>query len=1534
MTTSRAESQQSNYGRRRSNTTQSVLRPVQQQNAVPLKVGDSKVLNLWVHPTKDSTSILFNHSWWPGVAEGDLLRVMSTSAGGPESSFLFVVPKEEVSSKPQLQISIPKSIADAFQLRNNGEVTITKADKESCCADYVEFVFQDQYLGRNDMWRLGEHLVDQYVYVNQEVSFIGSTIAKIHGIYTNGEKVSSARITSKTKAIYRSLSARVTIFIQVCHELWEFAGDGERYSEKIVHSFLPTLFAKWKDAGTNHTVTIVLVSRVYYEESEIDYAAGPLRRDEDGQWYKDFYKVITDLEVIHEWKPTLVSLKNSFWDFQRDILLTHHYHRATQDFIIGPSPPVRLVGRLSYAHDGPILEALNLALNPFETHYIDRSLSLTGSMILVISPGTGYFRVSKKLLRLTTTRILDQGFLVNLVLLTKPPLHQSPIFSFKASEPVNKSEGGGKFGPHTFDPLWDGDDTCVGKAANTKTYWWEPFWISTTFWDVQMDLPFRQDRFIPRAKMHQIQMLGLLEHDVLSSIEVPYLPSPTDSTPGVTTNAITLSQADANRFDLEIFALKRNLTNLNPMGLYRGSVERRNSHRASTLAKNIQPIEESPKKSPVELPPSKPDNPAPTAPKPDLHASPSRASLRSVHSNKSTVSSQLGSIKAPIKPSLASKLAPSWLFNPFRSAISEPQTSQVSASATPSRPAPTTLAPAPNASATLPSRTMVPPKPAVPSSQTPLPVAIKRPVSTLPRPSNLSRTFEEDSNLGPRASLIRRSPLNTPPRDDGITFKRRSVPSANALIAPLSSSSPGSATNPSQNRSHVSYTQSSLARRWQHMLPQRVHKHDTKWNVLVTPPCLPLTVEYFPTQAELDHSYQVFSYDFVIDPSEMRSFLVRPPTVKGNADEVRRAWALAVMRGMAAVRLAQGFQFVLAAPQQQTKTQTQRRAEDRPTSSMRRLKSFMAVDEDLMPKPAGASEVLRLTTDPVYLSMSNEIHRISYTGEAIQVRRYVRRMLPAKSFEYQCLIWPKLGGGYTELSTTFSSQGLENYGWNRLDMLVAGYEHNFNESMRYWRTRFVVIPTAEPPMVTVGPAGEKLDEEETRLLGIEKLAEQFTKLRWQSPEERNPANSATASPPPPVRFLPTTLDPVASVVDESLMEQLDMIHAAGPLKKKMKSEREIGDMSFAAIAKAMREEDGVQIKNNRWHRTQYANTFTGFDFVSWLVREFRDVSSRSQATEWGVRLLEQGLFEHCRGFHSFLDGHYFYRLKGEYYIPITPKGWFRRHAPNEEGNLRSGHYPSSTPKSKNARRNKKRLILSQTMVIDIDPNKRSDQAEAVVLHHDIIHNPATVFHFELQWIGTTARCIEDLLRQWNRAIERYGLRLVEAYVTQISDIRDRNAFQSCYPMRLAVQPPVVPDLDKRLPEGTQTVHYFEYALLRKFGFILDVEAADLYPDTIDVVYSYRRSPYRYSQFVHRSGVAFVQVLSGSQGFLFLTNRLLGPGRMGSTKTKDNRPATAAEEVRLELYKFCADPATLIAFYDEELANWAHVVPEEPPPLSI
>ncbi len=130
-------------------------------------------------------------------------------------------------------------------------------------------------------------------------------------------------------------------------------------------------------------------------------------------------------------------------------------------------------------------------------------------------------------------------------------------------------------------------------------------------------------------------------------------------------------------------------------------------------------------------------------------------------------------------------------------------------------------------------------------------------------------------------------------------------------------------------------------------------------------------------------------------------------------------------------------------------------------------------------------------------------------------------------------------------------------------MLIAGYERQFSDSLGYWRTRFIMIPTLEPPQPAIGPSGEKLNDEETRLLGSDKLAQIFSSLVWVSQSERDKTVAH-----PPVRFIPTYLNPTACVVDEHLVAQLEEVQAAGPFGKKMKSERVAGGDVFACFGEA------------------------------------------------------------------------------------------------------------------------------------------------------------------------------------------------------------------------------------------------------------------------------------------------------------------------------------------------------------------------------
>jgi hypothetical protein len=233
---------------------------------------------------------------------------------------------------------------------------------------------------------------------------------------------------------------------------------------------------------------------------------------------------------------------------------------------------------------------------------------------------------------------------------------------------------------------------------------------------------------------------------------------------------------------------------------------------------------------------------------------------------------------------------------------------------------------------------------------------------------------------------------------------------------------------------------------------------------------------------------------------------------------------------------------------------------------------------------------------------------------------------------------------------------------------------------------------------------------------------------------------------------------------------------------------------------------------------------------------------------------------------------------------------------------------------------KRRLLLSQTMIIDVDPTKRSDQAELVVLHHDIVQNPGTAFHFELHWIGATARCIDDMIQSWNRAVERYGLKIVEGYVNPILEVTKRNVFQSCFPIRLALPPPIIPDLDKRLPDTNPSL-FFEYSILRKCGYILDIEAENRYSEQVDVFYSYRRASFKHSQFVHRTGLAFVQVIGGTEGFRWLTNRLLATSNIHSVGGRSKQGVhETAHSIRLQLLDFCSDQQRLSELYDSIVSS--------------
>jgi len=147
-------------------------------------------------------------------------------------------------------------------------------------------------------------------------------------------------------------------------------------------------------------------------------------------------------------------------------------------------------------------------------------------------------------------------------------------------------------------------------------------------------------------------------------------------------------------------------------------------------------------------------------------------------------------------------------------------------------------------------------------------------------------------------------------------------------------------------------------------------------------------------------------------------------------------------------------------------------------------------------------------------------------------------------------------------------------------------------------------------------------------------------------------------------------------------------------------------------------------------------------------------------------------------------------------------------------------------------------------------------------------------------MNVTAKLIEDAIESWALTAERYGLMLVEAPIGEACSITSVHPFRSPYTIELACQPPKQQprtyfDANSFAPQiqsSPANRHYYQKAIMKKFNFVLDIEAAKNFPSNVDVTYSWGRPDYKYTQYIHRSGVLLAQI-TDEGNFLLLANRL-------------------------------------------------------------
>jgi hypothetical protein len=744
-----------------------------------------------------------------------------------------------------------------------------------------------------------------------------------------------------------------------------------------------------------------------------------------------------------------------------------------------------------------------------------------------------------------------------------------------------------------------------------------------------------------------------------------------------------------------------------------------------------------------------------------------------------------------------------------------------------------------------------------------------------------------------------------------------SVPELPATLSPTTALSPWlSVLNPS-NPSPEDIIGPNQYRRWQHVFPRPVKTKTMKWKSLCSPASVPLTTEYFPTKQQLSTEYQPKTHnisqnteDEVNEPSRSREEFLRE---------------------LIGLRLSHGFQIVVGPLVAEAFGQ-------------RALKIANVFDRDRIVED-GAS---------IFMSMGNTIHQLSCVNETdVEVNMYVRKPTASTSITPTTLL-PTLYNPAirTTLADDYESRQIslgrprEEYNWNHVDTFVAGHDEEMSENLRFWRARFVLIPVARPTQ-SHRKQGED-NEEEIRLEGIKKLTQMWQRHRVITASERRIQGLASKQPkdPNPLDIVYKTDDP--SIVVTAELETLPLVETSegGPRRGQLLQNERFrkSKLDIAGLADAIQkpiERGGVRMQNRRWHFRLHYNCFIGSDMTTWLIENFEDIETREEAVEFGNRLMakdelprirekeiakenmrekdkDTGIFVHVEKRHPFRDGQYFYQMTGEFakQRPESRSGWFAsrrrdnsipstpmtesmmRDSPRLERSRSSSNHDdmssdsgATTPTAALPLGKRPKVALSKVMKYDVDHRKRSYRPERINLHYDRLHNPDNCYHIRIDWMGVTAKLIEDAIESWATFAERYGLRLVEAPIGEACTITSVHPFRSPYMIDLAAQPPdqqprTYFDLSSFAPQmqaSPASRHYYQKAIMKKFNFVLDIEAARNFPSNVDVTYSWGRPDFRYTQYIHRTGVLLAQITDDGN-FLLLANRLFNNRTMAARES--------------------------------------------------
>lgn len=1429
-----------------------------------------------------------------------------------QSRCLFLakpLPQEIKARHPKLQISVTGSVANVFGFKNRTPVFLSTVDYPDCSASHVDISFRDQFMVRSDMWRLTmAELAGKLVHKGQKILFMGSIKATVKNIFIGGKKVLCGYFSPRTIPVFRSESAKYVLFIQMSREMWDFdsEGTGDILFSRVTNGFLPELFKRWANADARHLVTIVLFTRVEYETSALGSpvysSSGHLRQTPNPTPFptRDFYRVVVNDMASGHWTTILDELKKDFRTFLRDVSILRPDDTVTpvpNGVEAAPKPhPVTIAGRPSTALRGNILEAIHLASAHLAFDHIDRDMLRTGTSIIVITPGSGIFEVSHDSLASTTEALTNRGIAIDLVCLSPMPLHSVPLFKYRqparriskfafdgrnsagSSPEAHFSIGSGSKGMSpTSIPNPNEHIQSVGHRGSMTPAAGEwgygiPHWLDISYWnpdtyrearrilknDPNAPIPFtvtkQSKAFIPRLRMYEIQMMGVMESEQ-SNISIPYLlegqglsrlpnarrmpgygatkaplrspkPQLSDSLrpepflqniggrKGVMFAEPEKTQKSAlswmDQYDEMVFRpVTRQTPTRRNSKLKRPSepeVQSSGMHERVS-ARSISRLRE------YEMNPDDHGYPHATPRKIDPPLSVAKRPMVAKTDSPKKPAMKAQSISHPPKVSRNISFA-------LRGLMSTPARAQASTEVKTEHAA---ALPMSNQRTSMPvfsdtqrsdifsSSHITPPStgavdstphPASPESR-PQESVPQEPLASPTQPISIKAAAKQDAEEQKPAhaehpasfsSAVTEVPLHGT-EDHARSLRDDATGSRDGSSQPqpnVTLSPWVRSVNPC-NTTKKTLRDTTWFGRWQHAYPRPPHVAVVKWKSLKSPAILPLTTEEFPTATELASEYLQAPYRVSLNDDAEG---IETPKTRG-----------VLIREMVSLRLSHGFQIVVG------KTLAE-------ASGYHGLESLNVFD----------SRVLESDRAAMFLSKGNSIHRIiCVEGGEIEVTRFTHCnssvLVPGKqrSFSiYSPAMRTILNPDYEVRNVRLDSTA-EEYNWNYADNYIAGHRDslvNPAQQLHFWRVRYVLIP-----MQLQGHSRRHVqtssedNEEEIHLLGISQLTHIWQKNKYVAPEEKRFETSKRHQNP--LNIMYQTRHPsevVAAELDRILLTDPGLDNA--PTQLLPESELlERSNVSISSLAQIIQGEKGVRTMDRRWHWRLHYDCFIGVELTTWLLQNFRDIESREEAVEFGNELMKHGLLQHVQKRHNFRDGNYFYQVSSEHRVtrPESRGSWFpqrrseksEKSVPSTPADDRSKASPASharsdsrapstdevpqvPPNTPGRSRSKVAIMLSKAMKYDVDPRKRSNRPEVIDLHYDRLHNPENCFHIELSWMSTTPKLIEDSVLSWATTAEKFGLKLVQVPVDEACSIDTTQPFRKPYRVRPKVSPPQEP----------------------------------------------------------------------------------------------------------------------------------------------